>query len=90
MPDRRIVQCFGVKRRPGKEAKLCRRRFLWTARGASSGNFGGKGVQACPYCGTMPDFKHPYNKFLGGSITEEEAKAEMPAYIEKWKSENKP
>jgi len=38
----------------------------------------------------MPDFKHPYNKFLGGSITEEEAKAEMPAYIEKWKSENKP
>lgn len=88
MPDYRLVQCFGVKKRPGKETKLCRRRFKWTAAGLS-GNFGGKGVQACPYCGTMPDFAHPYNMYLVGQLSEEEAKTAMPEYIEKWKKENK-
>ena len=88
MLDYRIVQCFGVKRRPGKETKLCRRSYKWTAVGLA-GNFGGKGVQACPYCGTMPDFEHPYNRYLAGQLNEEEAKAAMPEYIEKWKKENK-
>jgi len=87
MPDHRLVQCFGVKRRPGKEAKLCRRRFMWTARGAS-GNFGRKGVQACPFCGTLPDFQHPYNQYLGGAMTEDEAKLAMPEYVENWKKKN--
>ncbi len=85
MADHRLVQCFGVKVRPRKETKVCRRRYLWTAKGLA-GNFGGKGVQACPYCGTMPDFQHPYNRFLSGAATEEQAKAEMPAYIEKLKN----
>ncbi len=82
MADYRIVQCFGVKKRPGKPAKNCRRRFMWTAK-AMARNFGGKGTQACPYCGTLPDFQHPFNRYLAGNITEEEAKAGMPAYIEK-------
>jgi hypothetical protein len=50
--------------------------------------FGGRGVQACPYCGTMPQFGHPYNRYLDGQITEEEAEAAMPDYIEKQKKEH--
>lgn len=83
MSDRRIVQCFGIKRRPGKPDKPCRRRFLWTARGASSGNFGRKGAQACPHCGTMPDLAHPFNRLLNREITEEEARSSMETYYEK-------
>lgn len=83
MSDRRIVQCFGVKKRPGKADKDCQRRFLWTARGASSGNFGSNGTQACPHCGTLPDFQHPFNQYLNGEINHEQAEAAMPAYIEK-------
>jgi hypothetical protein len=82
MGDRRIVQCFGTKKRPGKPDKDCRRKFLWTARG-SSGNFGSKGIQNCPHCGTMPDFQHPFNQYLNGEITHEQAEAAMPAYLEK-------
>lgn len=85
MSDHRIVQCFGVKRRPHKEDKLCRRRFLWTARGTGKTQFGRKGTQACPHCGTMPDFKHPFNRYLSGEIDEEEAKAMMPDFIEQLK-----
>lgn len=81
MPDRRIVQCFGIKRRPHKEPKVCRRQWMWTARGASSGNFGRKGAQACPYCGTPPDFKHPYNRMLAGELTRDEAIAKMDEYL---------
>ncbi len=80
MSDNRIVQCFGTKRRPHKADKTCGRRFLWTARGASEGNFGRKGTQACPHCGTMPEFRHPYNRFLNGEITYEEAADAMDAY----------
>jgi hypothetical protein len=81
--DHRIVQCFGTKRRPHKEDKRCRRRFLWTSKGAGTNNFGRKGTQACPHCGTMPDFRHPLNRFLGGEFKEEsEAQDAMPAYIE--------
>lgn len=80
MSDYRVVQCFGVKKRPRKPEEACRKRYLWIARGASSGNFGRKGAQACPNCGTLPDFDHPYNRFLMGFITEEQAKAEMPEY----------
>ncbi len=83
MSDRRLVQCFGIKRRPHKEDKICGRKFLWTAIGASSGNFGANGTQACPNCGTLPDFQHPYNRHLMGDITYEEAEAAMPAYREK-------
>ena len=82
MGDRRIVQCFGIKRRPHKADKVCGRKFLWTARGAR-GNFGSKGAQACPHCGTLPDFQHPYNQHLAGTMTYEEAAAAMPAYREK-------
>ncbi len=80
--DRRLVQCFGIKVRPHKESKVCTKRFLWTAKGAGR-NFGGKGVQACPFCGTMPDFNHPFNKYLGGYITYEEAEKEMPDFRKK-------
>jgi hypothetical protein len=83
MADRRIVQCFGIKKRPHKADKVCGRKFIWTARGASSGNFGSKGAQACPHCGTLPDFQHPYNRHLNGEMTYEEAAAAMPAYREK-------
>jgi len=82
MSDYRIVQCFGIKRRPKKPAEICRNKYLWVARGASSGNFGRKGAQACPYCGTSPDFKHPYNRHLGGELTLEQAEAAMPQYRE--------
>ncbi len=80
--DHRIVQCFGTKRRPHKEDKPCRRRFLWTAKAAGTNNFGRKGTQACPHCGTMPDFRHPFNQFLIGKLSEDEAKTKMPEYIE--------
>lgn len=79
--DHRIVQCFGTKRRPHKEDKACRRRFLWTSK-ASGNNFGRKGTQACPHCGTMPDFAHPFNQYLIGQLSETEAKAAMPEYID--------
>ncbi len=73
MSDSRVVQCFGVKRRPRKADKTCRRQYLWIARGASAGNFGRKGVQACPHCGTQPDFRHPINKYLAGTFSQEQA-----------------
>jgi hypothetical protein len=79
--DRRVVQCFGTKRKPGKADKPCRKQWLWTARGAN-GNFGSKGCQNCPHCGTMPDFQHPFNQYLSGDLTHEQAEAAMPAYIE--------
>ena len=85
MSDVRIVQCFGTKRRPHKEDKTCRRRFIWTAFGNGKTQFGRKGTQACPHCGTLPDFTHPLNQFLNGEITDIEAEAAMPAYIEKLK-----
>ena len=82
MADRRIVQCFGTKRQRGKPDKPCGRRYIWTARGASAGNFGSKGVQACPHCGTMPEFRHPLNIHLANprQMSYEEALAAMPAY----------
>jgi len=88
MPDYRVVQCFGIKVRPGKLTKQCRRRFMWTA-AALSGRFGGKGTQACPYCGTLPRLDHPLNRYLGGEINEEEAEAAMPEYRKKIEEENK-
>ncbi len=83
MADRRIVQCFGIKKKPHKADKICGRKFLWTARGASAGHFGSNGTQACPNCGTLPDFQHPYNQHLGGLLTYEEAAALMPEYRKK-------
>lgn len=82
MSDHRIVQCFGTKRRPHKEDRPCRRRFLWTARGNGKTQFGRRGTQACPHCGTMPDFRHPFNRYLAGEIDEAEAKSMMPEYID--------
>lgn len=72
MTDYRIVQCFGVKVRPRKPARPCRDKYLWTAAG-THGNFGRRGAQACPNCGTPPDFTHPVNRLLGGEITEDQA-----------------
>lgn len=60
---------------------------MWTA-AAAARNFGGRGVHACPYCGTIPDFRHPFNRFLNGELTEEDAQAAMPAYLEKLEKEN--
>ena len=80
MSDQRIVQCFGIKRRPRTKAKLCRRKFLWTAAGIGKNHFGRKGTQACPHCGTLPDFSHPYNKYLNGELSFEEAKSAMTDY----------
>jgi len=82
MSDRRVVQCFGIKKKPHKADKVCGKQFLWTARGAS-GNFGGKGNQACPHCGTLPDFQHPFNRYLNREMTYEEAEAAMPEYRKK-------
>jgi len=73
MSTNRLVQCFGTLVRPRKQAKDCRRRYLWTAIGSSATQFGRKGVQACPHCGTMPDFVHPVNRYLHGELTQEEA-----------------
>ena len=81
MADHRIMQCFGTLRRPHKEDKSCRRRFLWTARGNGKTQFGRKGTQCCPHCGTMPDLSHPFNRYLDGEIDEEQAKAMMPDFI---------
>ena len=89
MSDYRIVQCFGTYRRPRKPEKPCRKRFLWTAQGASRTNFGSNGSACCPTCGTLPDFRHPFNKYLAGEISEEEAKANMPDYIKLLESEKK-
>ena len=83
MSDVRIVQCFGTKRRQHKEDKSCRRRFMWTAFGNGKTQFGRRGTQACPHCGTLPDFTHPFNRYLSGEIEEAEAKAMMPDFIEK-------
>jgi len=84
--DHRIVKCFGTKKVPGKEAKPCRRIFKWTA-SALAGNFGGKGVQACPYCGTMPDLQHPVNQGLHGDLqTPEQVRAAWVDYEEKLKN----
>jgi hypothetical protein len=54
-----------------------------------SGHFGSKGVQACPHCGTIPDFKHPFNRYLVGDLSEEEAQAMMPDYIKTLEEEKK-
>jgi len=86
--DRRIVQCFGIKKRPHKEDKVCKKLWRWTSRGASQGNFGGNGVQACPNCGTLADFQHPYNQYLANLITYEEAAAAMPEFREELKRRN--
>jgi hypothetical protein len=80
MSDYRIVQCFGTKKRPRKPEEVCRQRYLWGAIGATSGNFGRKGAQACPNCGTMPEFAHPLNRFLGQEISLEEAEQSMEEY----------
>jgi len=85
MADRRIVKCFGTKRVPGKEDKPCRRQFMWTASGIS-GNFGGGGIQACPYCGTLPDLQHPVNRGLHGDFqTQEQVNEAWVDYEEKLK-----
>lgn len=86
MSDNRLVQCFGTKRRPGKPDKPCRRRFVWTAEGAARYNFGRNGSQACPHCGTLPDFRHPYNRYLSGEITFEQAKEMMPEFEQEKKN----
>jgi len=86
--DRRIVQCFGIKKKPHKEDKVCMKKFLWTARGAASGHFGSNGAHACPNCGTLPDFQHPYNQFLAGLITYEKAAEMMPNFREELKKRN--
>jgi hypothetical protein len=86
MSDYRIVKCFGIKRRPRKQDEVCRNRYVWSAGGATSGNFGRKGTQACPNCGNPPDFQHPLNMYYGGDISREEAEQRMPAYIESKKN----
>jgi len=85
MSDYRIVQCFGVKRVPKKPDTDCRKKYLWTA-GGLSGNFGRKGTQACPNCGNLPDFMHPYNRYLDNEISLDQAESAMPEYI---KNKNK-
>lgn len=87
MSDYRIVQCFGIKKRPHKPTEQCRNRYLWIASGASSGNFGRKGAQACPNCGSPPEFRHPLNRALIGEITMEQAEAMMPEYRKMIQSE---
>ena len=87
MSDRRLVQCFGIKRQPGKPDKVCGRRYAWAAKGATAGNFGPKGAQACPHCGTAPDFRHPLNRYLNRELTAEEAEAAMPAFLERLERE---
>ncbi len=89
MSDRRVVQCFGIKRRPHKADKACRQRFMWTAIGSTISHFGGRGTQACPNCGTLPNFRHPLNRYWGGEITEDEAMEMMPAFLESLEKENK-
>lgn len=79
MSDYRVVQCFGIKQRPKKPTTVCRDRYLWIASG-TSGNFGRRGTQACPNCGTPPDFKHPVNRWLGGEISQAEAEELLQTY----------
>ena len=88
MSDRRVIQCFGIKRRPKKEAVPCRKRYMWIA-SAASRNFGRKGAQACPNCGTAPDFRHPLNRALNGEISEQEAIDLMPKYLEELENKSK-
>lgn len=80
MSDHRVVQCFGTRHRRGKPDKPCRRRFGWTSVGSKDSHFGARGTQACPHCGTLPVFAHPYNQYLNGEITYEEAEAAMPEF----------
>lgn len=80
MSDYRIVQCFGTKRRRGKPDKPCRRKYQWTSIGGKDSHFGPRGAQACPHCGTIPFFAHPYNRYLNGEMTFEEASASMPEF----------
>ncbi len=80
MSDHRLVQCFGIKKRPKKPAKYCQVQYLWTAKGAAEGNFGRKGTQACPNCGTLPDFKHPINRYLNGELSQEQAETMLGDY----------
>jgi len=89
LSDYRVVQCFGTKRRPGRPEQTCRDKYLWAAAGATAGNFGRKGVQACPNCGTPPDFRHPLNQALNGDITIEQAEAMMPEYLKTLAAEKK-
>lgn len=88
MSDFRIVQCFGTLRRPHKEPKPCRKRYLWGAVDSNKYSFGRNGARACPICGTPPDHRHPFNKFLNGEMGEEEAKAAMPDYLKMLEDEN--
>lgn len=87
MSDVKIVQCFGVRKRPHKQDKQCRRRFMWTALGTGKSHFGRRGTQACPHCGTLPNLAHPLNRYLGGDITEDQAMEMMPEYLESLKKE---
>lgn len=73
--DFRLVQCFGVKRRPKRQPEKCRKRYIWAATGATQYRFGTKGTNRCPHCGSEPDFRHPFNRYLNGEITLEEAEA---------------
>ena len=87
MSDRRLVQCFGTKRRPHKADKPCRRRYIWTGVGTGKHQFGSRGAQACPHCGTLPEHAHPYNKYLNGELTFEEAESAMPGFMAKIEKE---
>lgn len=87
MSDYRLVQCFGVKKQPHKPDKACRKRWMWTAAGANKYRFGSSGTTVCPNCGTAPDFRHPFNRYLDGEMSEAEAKAAMPDYIKLLQSE---
>lgn len=89
MSDHRVIQCFGTKRRPKKPDEQCRQRYLWIASGASSGRFGRKGAQACPNCGSIPDFRHPLNRYLGGELSLDQAEQAMPEYIRMMEEEKK-
>ena len=80
MADQRVVQCFGTKRKKGQVDMPCRRRYIWTGIGGKDSHFGPRGAQACPHCGTSPVFNHPYNKYLDGTLTFEEAESAMPEY----------
>lgn len=87
MSDRRLVQCFGTKRRPRKADQACRRRYIWTGVGTGKHHFGSTGAHACPHCGSLPEHGHPYNRYLNGELTFEEAEAAMPGFIEKIEKE---
>ena len=85
MADHAVVQCFGIRKRPRKPDQACRKKYLWTAQGASSGNFGRKGVGWCPSCGTMPNHGHPINRYLAGTLGQQEAQEILRRdYDENW------